>query len=281
MEAQEHSNLERLLNKQFSGDTEKMFNALQGQLQKQAVKKENCVPIHGTTQAIYLRAFIKGLNLLKASKKANSDILDSDNLFNFSGNNGTSRGVSFTPVASLHNGVPGSPRLPLPSLSSVVRHLSDYTEVKVIRSKHLRILNLDMQGIYSRKEIAQMIGCSEPTITNVLSSEAVQQFKRRAQNDLESEYGTLFKPSIEAIRDSLQPGRDISLRQDTAFKYLRSQGRGVESSIQQHEHHHVVTGKNGGPIQVSEVKQKMLQKLGYSPENIIDGNFREITKDAN
>lgn len=272
--AEPGSNLERLLNRKFSGDTEKMFNALQAQLKKKAVSKEDCVLKQGTNRAIYLRAFIKGLNLLRETRKNGSDLLKEDNLFNFSGRDeNESRGVSLTPGALVPVGVPVSSRLPLPSLSSVIKHLSDYTEVKTIRSKHLRILKLDLEGIHSRKEIAQIIGCSEPTITNVLSSEAVQAFKRRALGQMEDEYSSLLNPAIAAVRDALHPMRDIGLRQDTAFKYLRTQGKGVEG-VHQVEHRHTVTGK----IEVSEVKQKMLQKLGYSNENIMEADFSEVSE---
>ncbi len=268
------STLERLLTKDFSGDTEKMFNALQSQLKKKAVNAEDCVLEQGVKRGIYLRAFVKGLNSLKKERQKGRDILDGENLFQFK--NDGSRDVE-TLGAFSHNRAISSSRLPLPSLTSVARHLTEYIEVKTIRSKHMRILRLDLQGIYSRKEIAKIIGCSEPTITNVLSSEAIQQFKRRAQGLMEDEYSSLMQPSIVAIRESLKPTQDIGLRQDTAFKYLRSQGRGGDNYVK-HEHSHTHVGKDGGPIQVSEVKQKMLQKLGYSPENIIEGEFREVKK---
>lgn len=267
------SQIERLLNKEFSGDTEKMFNALQGQLKKEALDKSSFDLMKEKNRGVCLRAFIKGLNTLRAERLEGQSLTNPNNLFSF-GKNGKSRGVE-APVAISHIGSPSSPRFPLPSLSSIARHLTDYTEIKVIRSKHMRILKLDLEGLYSRKEIAKMVGCSEPTITNVLSSESIQQFKRRSQSQMEDEYSSLMKPSIAAIRDSLKPEREINLRQDTAFKYLKTQGKGIDNYIR-HDHRHQHTGADGGPILVSDVKQKMLQKLGYSSEQIIDAQFKEI-----
>lgn len=265
------SQLERLLNKEFSGDTKKMFDALQGQLKKEALRKDSFDLMKENNRGVCLRAFIKGLNIIRAERIENKDLTDPDNLFSFGKK---SRGVE-SPVATSHIGALSSLRLPLPSLSSVARHLTDYLEVKVIRSKHMRILKLDLDGIYSRKEIAKMVGCSEPTITNVLSSEPIQQFKRRSQIQMEDEYSSLMKPSIAAIRDSLKPERDIELRQDTAFKYMKTQGKGIDNYIR-HDHRHQHTGADGGPILVSDVKQRMLQKLGYSSEQIIDAQFKEV-----
>ncbi len=277
------SKIERLLAGQFSGDTEKMFQALKSQLKKEAVKKEDCSFEGGTNRGIYLRAFIKGLNQIGRERQKASDLTESDNLYSFptggNGNGNVSRAVE--PLeASMHVGGTSSARLfsfPMPSISSVARHLTDFIEVKVIRSKHLKILQLDLQGIYSRKEIARMVGCSEPTITNVISSEAVQQFKRRAQSQMEDEYSSLMAPVISAIRESLHPDfADLPLRQDTAFKYLKTQGRGIQGSHIEHNHRHTVTGRNGGPIEVSDVKQKMLQKLGYSLDKIVEADFKEV-----
>ncbi len=285
MEASANSSkIERLLAGQFSGNTEKMFNALKSQLKKEAVKKEDCSLEGGTNRGIYLRAFIKGLNGIKRAREESSDLIESDNLYSFPTNENDSAGRAVEPLgASMHVGGTSSVRLssfPMPSISSVARHLIDFTEVKVIRSKHLKILQLDLQGMYSRKEIARMVGCSEPTITNVISSEAVQQFKRRAQSQMEDEYSSLFQPAISAIRESLHPDfADLPLRQDTAFKYLKTQGRGVQGSHIEHNHRHTVTGKNGGPIEVSDVKQKMLQKLGYSLDKIVEADFKEVPSD--
>lgn len=276
------SKLERLLRREFSGDTEKMFNALQGQLKKSAVKREDCGLGQGSmNKAVYLRAFIRGLNILRAERIRAVDMTDSRNLFAFR-NNGNRRNENrgLEPLgASLHVRAVASPRFPLPSISSVARHLNNYTEVKTIKSKHMRILELDLMGVYSRSEIARKIGCSEPTITNVLKSEAVQAFKRRALLGFEDEYSSLMKPAIAAVRASLNPDfADLPLRQDTAFKYLKTQGKGGENYIKhQHEHSHNHTGS----VEVSQAKRKMLDKLGISLDDVIEGEFREVASVKN
>ncbi len=272
---QKGSKLERLLSKNFSGDTEKMFNALQGQLKKSAVQRSD----FGSGQdqinrAVFLRAFIKGLNLLRIERKESIDMTSSENLFSFRpriGSRGAETSGALDPIE-----VPSVSRLPLPSISSVARHLTNYTEVKTIKSRHLEILKLDLQGIYSRGEIAKMIGCSEPTITNVLKSEAVQSFKRRALLSFEDEYSSLMKPAIAAVRESLMPRQDIGLRQDTAFKYLRTQGKGGENFIQ-HDHRH--SHSHGGTVEITQHKMTMLKKLGINIDDVVEGEFQEVASD--
>lgn len=275
------SKIHRLLNRKFSGDVDKMFNALKGQLDKGATGSSSfglgsgSVPASVTkavTKATYLRAFLKGIRLLKEQVAKGTNLSNYENLYNFRGSRGCDSRVT---SQSQEN---KTSRLPLPSIKSVQRHLSLVidNDLKTIRSRHLRILKLDLLGVYSRTEIAEMIGCSEPTVTNVLKSPAIQEFKQRAQAGMEDEYSSLLNPAIAAIRDSLKEGRPIELRQDTAFKYLKSQGKGVSSSINIHKHEHEVTGRDGGPIQVSEIKQRLLKKVGISPKDVIDGEFKEI-----
>lgn len=274
-EIEQGSKLERLLKKQFSGDTDKMFKALQGQLKKSAKKKEDLVLGQDImNKAVYLRAFIKGLNILRAERIKSIDVTNPDNLFSFPGRGNQ---AIETPGASLPTGVPSVFRFPLPSISSVAKHLVDYTEVKIIKSKHLRILELDLQGVYSRSQIANMIGCSMPTITNVLASEAVQAFKRRALSRAEDEYSSLMPSAIQAVRESLNPElADLNLRQDTAFKYLKTQGKGGDNFIRHdHQHSHI----HGGSVEVSQTKMKMLQKLGISVDDVVEGEFREVASD--
>lgn len=290
IEEDQSSKIHRLLNRKFSGDVSKMFNALKGQLDKGTTGSSsfgsgsNGSGSNGSksvsssvTKATNLRAFLKGIRLLKEQVASQSNLSNYENLYNFRGSRGCDSRVA--PCSQENK----TPRLPLPSIKSVQRHLSLVidNDLKTIRSRHLRILKLDLLGIHSRTQIAEMIGCSEPTVTNVLKSPAIQEFKQRAQAGMEDEYSSLLSPAISAIRDSLKSG-DINLRQDTAFKYLKSQGKGANSSISLHEHRHAheVTGRDGGPIQVSEIKQRLLKKVGISPKDVIDGDFKEIKEEA-
>lgn len=273
MEAHEHEKLDRLLSGKFSGNVQKMYDALNQKLKTQETKKEDLASLSSNgNRAVFLRSFIKGHNQLRSERISSQDVSDSDNLFNFP--NVGSRSSDLLPLELVRHGNDSVLRLPLPSIASVAKHILPRTEVKIIRSKHLRILKLDLSGKFSRKEIAKIVGCSEPTVTNVLSTPAIQEFKRRSQRSLEDEYSTLMKPAIAAVRDALKEGVDLELRQDTAFKYLKTQGRGGVPNVIQHQHEH--TGKGGGPIQVSDVKKVLLTKLGYDPKEVLEAEYREI-----
>ena len=252
-------------------------------------------------RGILLRAFIKGSKALKDERLLESDISNSENLYNFRNENRSEKkswdggrgrvsetcGKSSGPFRDEDEG--SNRKFPLPSFSSVRKHLlsskNNLLEIKIIKSRHLRILELDLSGTMSRSEIARSIGCSEPTITNVLKSPAVQEFKRRALSSMEDEYSSLLKPAISAIRDSLDPDVDISLRQDTAFKYLKTQGKGISSpvSIHEHQHGHIHTGTGdterevvGMRTELSDVKRALLKRFGHDPKKIVEAEFRDV-----
>ncbi len=309
----EESKFERLLKGKFSGDVSRTFDAVKSQLEKKQKKEtEASSAVENTKESIkrgiLLRAFIKGSRILEEERKEGTSISNSENLYNFKNKhegerknwNGGRGRVSESCGQKEDHGNSSGPfrdedensirRFPLPSFSSVRKHLlsskNNLLEIKIIKSKHLRILELDLSGTLSRSEIARAVGCSEPTITNVLKSPAVQEFKRRALSNMEDEYSSLLKPAIAAVRDALGTGQDIELRQDTAFKYLKTQGKGVSSSvsIHEHQHGHIHAGaggdENGNMAEVrtelSDIKRALLKKLGHDPAKIMEAEFRKV-----
>lgn len=306
MNSQEESKFQRLLNGKFSGSVSRTFEALKSQLEKK--NKEEMEGVEGVkstkeniTRGILLRAFIKGCRILKDKRSVGTSVSESENLYNFKNENGRERknwvggngrvggDLGLKPSGPFRDegGLPAK-RFPLPSFLSVKRNLlsskNSPLNIKIIKSKHLRILELDLQGIYSRSQIARMIGCSEPTITNVLNYPPIVEFKMRALSNMEGEYSSLLKPAVAAVRDSLQPGQSIELRQDTAFKYLKTQGKGISQpiSIHKHEHGHIHTGEGGSDTAVltelSDVKRALLKRLGHDPKKIIEAQFKKVSE---
>ncbi len=251
------SQFERLLDKDFSPDVKDAFGKLQKHLTIQTQEKPSGSKnkSKNETKGVLLRGVVRGLSLKQKIEKNK--------------NGGSRNGVSLLPILSRERKNLHSFRLPSPSVVALKNNLP-YQNLKRIKGKHLLILKLDMEGRYSRADIAGIVGCSEPTVTNTLNSPAIQEMKGRAFQNIEDDYSALLRPAVAAIRLGLHSG-DLELKVKTAFSYLKSKGRGLKEVHHKHEHAH----KHSGEVEVSAMKAKLLQKVGLDPIDVVEAEFSE------
>ena len=132
----------------------------------------------------------------------------------------------------------------------------------ILRPKHMRILTLYVTGKFKRTEISELVGCTDATITNVIKSHLGQQYIKNHYQEIKGDFDSLAVPAVDALREGLHSSAEET-RIKTAIDYFKLIGAQTKKVV---EH----TGKDGGPIQVEDVKQKLFNKLGLNPEILIE-----------
>ncbi len=262
----EKTQFERLMTKDFSPSVAQTFGILQSHFEIESMNK-TVIPSN-ITKGILLRGLMRGLVILHSGngKQENRiQILKKKN-----GGEGNLNGASLTEKSTGERGNLHFFRLPSPSVTALAKRIP-YQHLKRVKGKHLLILKYDMEGKWSRKEIASLVGCSEPTVTNTLNSPAIQEMKGRAFQNIEDSYSALLFPAVAAIRDGMK-GNNLELRVKTAFSYLKSKGRGSQEI--QHKHKHEHTGQV--EVEVSQIKERLLQKVGIKPQEAIEASFSKV-----
>ncbi len=270
----EKTQAERIFAGDFSPEVSATFNSLQEHLIPQSMDKKSFTI--GVVKGIFLRGLIKGLTRRKERKtlltvgSKSENVLSQEEKILRAGSQGR---APFLPIPQIGRRNLHAFRLPAPSITALSRHVP-FQKIEKVNGKHLQIFKLHMTGKYSRTQIAEMIGVSDPTVTNTLKNPVILEMKQKALQDVEEDYSSLLRPAVAAIRKGLKTG-DLELRVKTAFGFLKTQGKGVSAQIQhkhEHEHAHIVTGS----IEVEELKNKLLAKVGLDPKGVIEAEFKEV-----
>lgn len=93
-------------------------------------------------------------------------------------------------------------------IGPTIENLALYTPddgLKVLRPKHLQIVNLFMAGL-PRQEIADVMGCTPQTITNTINDPAVKAVWQAEMQQALLELDSLFPLAVAAVRENLQQG---------------------------------------------------------------------------
>lgn len=159
-------------------------------------------------------------------------------------------------------------RMPPIKLGALLKNMP-YTEIINLKPRHIKIIELYLQGM-RREEIAVIIGVHVQTVTNVCRSIPGGALIERRFKDSEKDMDVLIGPVSNVYRDILtDPNPDRKLQAKVADSYLRLwKGRGVTNRLE-------VSGPEGKPIEVAEVKSKLLRLAGVSEKEVIEATYQE------
>lgn len=154
--------------------------------------------------------------------------------------------------------------IPPPSSYAVTKSFESIstTAILKLRPKHIKIVQLYMTGKFKRTEIADIVGVSDPTITNVLKSPAAVDIMVENYGNVKEDFNQLSNLAVSALRDGLTSKLEEQ-RVKAAIDYFKLINTQIKKKVE-------VTGKDGGPIQVEDIKSKMFAKLGLDPTILID-----------
>ena len=175
----------------------------------------------------------------------------------------------------------GTYKLPF-SLKFFAKNLP-YAQYENLKPRHIQILDLHLQGL-SRKSIADQVGVSLPTITNIVRSESGINFIGRKFKEAEADMSVLLKPAVEVYRKVLtgkdEDGQTLNIEDKLQLKAAESfiktwmgKGQGV-SRVE-------VTGKDGGAIahevrEISAMKSEILKLAGVDKEKAFEATYEVI-----
>lgn len=175
----------------------------------------------------------------------------------------------------------GTYKLPF-SLKFFAKNLP-YAQYQNLKPRHIQILDLHLQGL-SRKDIAQQVGVSLPTITSIVRSNSGIDFIGRKFKEAEADMSILLKPAVEVYRKVLtgvdQDGKELLIEDKLQLKAAESfiktwMGKGQAVSRVE------VTGKDGGAIehdvrQVNTMKGEILKLAGVDKEKALEASYKVL-----
>lgn len=146
-----------------------------------------------------------------------------------------------------------------PSRNSFESSLPDPV-VLALKPKHMRILTLHVTGMFSRPQIASLVNCSLPTITNTINSLKGQEYILDHYEGIKGDFESLATPAVSALREGLH-SPDHQLKVRTAVDYFKLIGAQTKKKVE-------VSGEI--IHRAEDVKQKLFNKLGLNPEILIE-----------